>query len=330
MEKVDVLVIGAGVAGLTAARALMRSGFTVRVLEKSRGVAGRAATKRLSSGALADYGAPFFTVRNEAFAAFVKQLESRGIVQVWQHGIQTWQSGQIQSTNGYPRYSIAAGMTTLGKVLRDGDDSEPPLEIVQNALVSAVVDQHQVVLEHGDRHLARAVLVNTPALQALALTRAILEPTTATALEAVRFVPCWALIVALKELPSVAWKSLRLEHPILSWVSLEHTKRGGEPVLVAHANAQWSLLNLEQNSQAIIAELLAAIQELFAAPLETTEVIAHRWRYAQASQPHPEAFLAQNKLVFCGDWCAPDGNSRIETAFESGLAAANYLTQNLD
>ncbi|MFN9939342.1 MAG: FAD-dependent oxidoreductase, partial [bacterium] len=42
----DVVVVGAGVAGLACAGALRESGASVVVLEKSRGVGGRCATRR--------------------------------------------------------------------------------------------------------------------------------------------------------------------------------------------------------------------------------------------------------------------------------------------
>jgi renalase len=330
----DVLIVGAGLAGLAAARDLTRTGFSVRILEKSRGVAGRAATKRLANGAIADYGAPFFTVRNEPLRLYTQVLERQNLVHVWQYGMQNWNSGTIESsTDGYPRYVAKNGITTLGKVLRDGEAFEEPLEIMQNALVSAVWSNHfgyRAVLENGDVHTARAVLVNTPAPQALALTRSILELKTDLALERVKFAPCWAMIMSIKNLPDQPWQALRLEHPVLSWMSLEQTKRGGEAVLVVHANPAWSQQHLESSSHLIEAPLLQAITEIIGQPLEVSESIVHRWRYAQAIQAHPEAFIAQDNLVFCGDWCAPHGNARIETAFESGWAAAKYLNKQLE
>jgi renalase len=327
----DVIVVGAGLSGLAAARALVKAGYSVLVLDKSRGVSGRAASKRLENGAVLDYGAPCFTVRNDPLRHFVQSLERRGLAQVWQYGVHHWRSGAIESSpDGYPRYVLPQGISGLGKALRD---EAPTLEIQQSALVSAVWSNHfgyRVVLENGDIHTARAVLVNTPAPQALALTRNILENQTYHALERVKFAPCWALMIGLASPPDVAWRGLRLEHPILSWASLEHTKERHAAALVLHANPEWSQVNLEQNSQNIAPILLEAAQNTFGEWLMPNQVIAHRWRYAHATTAHTEAFLAQDGLVFCGDWCAPQGNARIETAFESGLAAAQHLTKHLE
>ena len=43
----DVAIIGAGIAGLRAAETLRKAGLDVVVLEKSRGLGGRAATRRI-------------------------------------------------------------------------------------------------------------------------------------------------------------------------------------------------------------------------------------------------------------------------------------------
>jgi monoamine oxidase len=57
--EVDVLVIGAGMAGLTAARALAEWGFRVCVLEAKERVGGRVMSQRVEGGGIAELGAEF-------------------------------------------------------------------------------------------------------------------------------------------------------------------------------------------------------------------------------------------------------------------------------
>ena len=71
-QPTDVLVIGAGMAGLIAAAELQRAGRRVVVLDKSRGVGGRLASRRFD-GATFDHGAQFITTRNPRFAAVLEQ-----------------------------------------------------------------------------------------------------------------------------------------------------------------------------------------------------------------------------------------------------------------
>ena len=60
----DVLIVGAGLAGLCAARELQRAGRSICVLDKARGVGGRLASRRMGDAVL-DHGAQYFTVRSE-------------------------------------------------------------------------------------------------------------------------------------------------------------------------------------------------------------------------------------------------------------------------
>ena len=50
MSSSTTAIIGAGMAGITAARALIAAGQTVQVFEKSRGSGGRLASKRSEMG----------------------------------------------------------------------------------------------------------------------------------------------------------------------------------------------------------------------------------------------------------------------------------------
>ena len=67
-DSPKVAVIGAGVAGLTCARELARSGVDVGVFEKARGGGGRAATRRTGDYHF-DHGAQYFTARDARFVA---------------------------------------------------------------------------------------------------------------------------------------------------------------------------------------------------------------------------------------------------------------------
>jgi renalase len=67
----QIAIIGAGMAGMTAARTLAQAGCAVTVFEKSRGFGGRMATRRSEFGSF-DHGAQYFTVRDERFRTMMK------------------------------------------------------------------------------------------------------------------------------------------------------------------------------------------------------------------------------------------------------------------
>jgi renalase len=334
-EIVDVLVVGAGLGGLSAARDLSRAGLKLRVLDKGRGVGGRAATRRVA-GAVMDHGAPFFTARGERLKTLIASLEARGIVRVWTNGLHTWRDGElIAPVDGHPRYIATDGMSALGKALRDGlEPGDAPLEVSTEATVTAVqrsASGWSVRLDNGQTLHARSVLVNAPAPQALNLTGQSLTADTRTALERVRFEACWAMLGLLRHRPEVSWKGIKLQHPALDWIGLEHTKRDCAPSVVVHASAAWSALHLEENPDGIVPQMLEALREVIGDSLEVGNATAHRWRFAKASQMHPAATVTQDGLVFCGDWCDADGHgSRVENALESGWAAARYLQNDLE
>ncbi|RIK16302.1 MAG: hypothetical protein DCC51_13750 [Anaerolineae bacterium] len=96
----DILVVGAGIAGLMAARRLCAAGFQVAVVEKCSGAGGRLSTVPLGSG-LADSGAQFFTVRTLEFRREVDSWLAEGLVYEWSRGWEfgdTWRSRAVIMT----------------------------------------------------------------------------------------------------------------------------------------------------------------------------------------------------------------------------------------
>jgi renalase len=336
-ETTDVIVIGAGLAGLAAARDLTRGGLSVRLLEKSKGVSGRAATKRLQVNGQpirADHGAQFFTVRAQRLSAILPVFLESDICFEWTRGFPRWTSGGLEPREpGHPRYACADGMSALGKAFAKGwEPNDSALEVETEVLATRIEpapDGWDAVLENGQVRHARVLILNAPAPQAIPLVSAHVPPTLVQSLEAVRYDPCWAAIIALDERPPVDWPALEMDHPVFSWAAMDHTKRelGSPPVLVLHAQGAWSRDHLELKPETVLEMMMNAAKDALgpwvANSLAST---VHRWRYAQPTALYPRPFMAHENLVLCGDWCA---GSKVEGALESGWATAGYVKDRL-
>ena len=81
-----VAIVGAGMAGLACARALAAAGHVPLLFDKGRGPGGRMSTRRTEHDGRTltfDHGAQYFTARDDAFVALVRELEAEGAVVRW-------------------------------------------------------------------------------------------------------------------------------------------------------------------------------------------------------------------------------------------------------
>ncbi len=74
MSTMDVIVIGAGLAGLSAARRLKERGASVTVVEARARIGGRVHTERLQSGHVVDHGAQFLSDAHRRLSALVDEV----------------------------------------------------------------------------------------------------------------------------------------------------------------------------------------------------------------------------------------------------------------
>ena len=112
-------IIGAGIAGLTLARRLTDGGRDVVVFDKSRGVGGRAATRR-ARGMCIDHGAQYFAARDDGFCKEVSGWEQRGIIERWPT---CFDDGEV-------RYRGVDGMSAVCRAL--ASENYALIEIVVN------------------------------------------------------------------------------------------------------------------------------------------------------------------------------------------------------
>ncbi len=337
----DVAVIGAGMAGLVCAQQLSQAGYSVIVVEKSRGLGGRVATRRLH-GRWADHGACYLNPKGELLGRFVELLSDRHLLEVWTDKVYQLSADAVlhEPENLIPRYVAPGGMSAIAKFLAQD------LEILLNQRVINIYPNPDnswcLTLESSNEKLiAQAVVFAIPAPQALMLLEplgeSLLGKDFIEHLSSVKFYPCVTAIAGYHPTnqPPLQWKAINfIDHPVLGWIGLDSSKRpySQQPVFVVQSSAHFAQLHLESSDlQPIGQEMLQCAAQTLTLPwLEQPDWMqVHRWRYAFPQNPLKAAVLLANTplpLVCCGDWC---GGNLVEGAMLSGIAASVAINNQL-
>jgi len=334
----SVLVVGAGVAGLVAARSLADHGLEVVVLDKSRGVGGRLATRRLGDGASFDHGAALFDPVSEPFRRQLGLWEEDGLVE---------RTG-VDGRDGVPTRRVKGPATSLAKHLARG------LDVRLGAKGIALVREgggFGLTLEDGTSVHAGSALLTAPVPQSLELLdRGGLLPgipeATRAALEGVSYHPAFVLMLRLagrlETFPPAGALLLRDGGPVAR--VFENARDDGPSRLSVYARGEWAASRYDR-PPGEVAEALrqAAATALGFGSAAVVEEELKRWRFARATSVFPEEAalvdLDGAPLVLAGDaFGAPGpvgapggarpplaGNTGLERAFLSGLAAAGRL-----
>ncbi len=326
----DAVIVGAGLAGLMAARVLADAGKRVLLLDQGRSVGGRMATRRIGGGA-ADHGAQFFTVRDPEFSAFVTRWLAEGIVFEWSRG---WSDGSLNTTrDGHPRYAVRGGMNALAQQLAQNLNTRVKVNVV--SVKSLGADGWQVEDESGATQRARAILLTPPVPQSLTLIDdggVALSASDRAALEEIKYYrSLTGLFVLDRELRLPSPGAIQRPYANIRWIA-DNKRKGISPgavVITAQAGAVYSSQLWERTDEEILAafrvDLLPVLGEA-----KILEAQLKRWLYAQPNNHYAERFLVAADqpapLVFAGD---AFGGPRIEGACLSGLAAGRALLEAL-
>ena len=321
------VVVGAGIAGLLAARELEAAGWRVVVLDKNREVGGRMATHRVENGTF-DPGAQFFTVRGERFGGLVEGWLGEGVVVEWSRGFADAQGKPNE--DGYPRYRGSKGMSSVPEHLARHLNVRTGQRVVEVKLGDEV---WEVRTEAGSLVKGRALLLTAPVPKSLALFReeAVLPAEARRRLAEISYSPCLALM-ALMDGPTGVPEpgGVQIKDEPLDWIGDNQRKGISQaPALTIHAGPGWSREHFDSEEARIVSSLLAFASERLGKDLLSgvVETSLTRWRYSWVTQPYPEpCFVAREDppLLFAGDAFGP---SKVEGAALSGLAAADRLAK---
>lgn len=313
----ELLIIGAGICGMTAAREWSQAGRQVMVLDKGRSVGGRMASRRIGE-AVFDHGAQFITARSERFLKRMEECETKGIVSKWCRGFH----GQSE---GHPRWRGCPDMTALTGHLAQG--SEVLLE-TRVSSIGLAGKKWQVTLDDGTTITSESLLLTAPVPQALELLAAgnfEQLPEVKASLEALEYERCLAVLAVLDGPSGISPPGgMPFENGPVAWLADNHLK-GISPVpcITLHASPAFSLAYWNDDRIKTGQFLLEA-----AAPWIRSGVKAfqtHGWKFSKPTQilHQPFAILHANPpLLIAGD---AFGGPKVEGAASSGWAAVGHL-----
>jgi predicted NAD/FAD-dependent oxidoreductase len=352
----SVAIIGAGMAGLAAARALTAAGIPIVIYEKSRALGGRVATRRIG-GCLVDHGAQNVKPGESALAdVMLRELPTEDLICI-EAPVRLYTSdGQIWPPDpqyeSEPKYAYRRGLTTLPKLLAQSLPIDLAAIRFESRIHRLEETAEEVVLRgEGGVEIGRAalVIVTAPAPQAADLLgdsamqlRDLRETLDRVrTLRNVEYPSCLSVLLGYAaphpDPPAYALLSEDRSAALL-WLAFEHLKAperapGGEALLIAQLGPLFSRLCAAEPDELIVGRTLNELRPLFG-DLYDRPLWAQvkRWRY---SQPRGTVGFVEvnppdspSSILVCGDALQP-GNGRIQQAYASGLEAAEAALQRL-
>ena len=332
-------IVGAGLAGLFAARTLQDHGVKVSVFDKGWRPGGRCATRQSQEdpGLQFDHGAQYFTLRSDPFSHLGASWQEAGVISPWGLNL-----AQIEAPGaweikeeGPTRFVGTPGMRSLPEHLARGLDALH----LHTTIARITPSQTGFLLEDAQGQQAGpfdALILNLPPAQAATL----LEPVHREfflLLQGLEMEPCWAAMVEFGAPVSLPFDAafVNLKGGALGWVARQESKPGrpeGRQTWVLHASASWSRAHLEHQKEAIAPLLLHDFALAVGTELPSVaHLTAHRWRHSKppdGQDPCPQAkhfWDAQARIGLCGDWC---GGGRVEGALLSGRAMARRVLEH--
>lgn len=323
MTTPRIAIVGAGIAGLSAARRLGAARTAPKLFDKARRPGGRVATRRAQDLEF-DHGAQYFTCRDPGFEQVVSDWCRRGVAARWDAPIVTLANGVQGESRGEPvRVVGVPGMSALGGDLAAVLDVACEQRIER---IERTAGRWSVISDAGRAFDGfDAVVIATPAPQAVPLLAGL--PQFAERVAAVEMQACHAAMVAFAEPLGVHFGGAFVSDSPLAWIARNGSKPGratGE-CWVLQTTPEWSAAHLDVAPDAIATALLEALAAALGRPLPLPMHLAsHRWLFARSEKPLGAPFLwdPEARVGVCGDWTL---GGRIEGAFSSGEQLATAM-----
>lgn len=321
-----VAVIGGGISGVAAARALHDRGIEVVVLDRGHRIGGRMAVRTLRDtglpydGRVVDVGAAYLTATGAVFRTVVDSWLDHALLRPWTDTFVTsGPDGRVSAATGPLRYAAPLGLRSLVEDLA----ADLPVLVHPDA-VEAVDRADDGVVVDGVPF--DAAVLAMPGPQALDLV-AEDDPVVAV-LASQAYDPTLTLVAAYAEPCWEPFDAMFVNDSALLTVVVDDGRRRGDlaPVLVAHSTSLLAARNLDDPRSAA-PQLLAALRPVVGTTADPAWFDVRRWSLAKPRRPLGVDHWFDGVIGLCGDvW---GETSKIETAWTSGDALGRAMADHL-
>ena len=314
MQK-KVLVIGSGIAGISASLKLKTYGVDSIIIDKGRFIGGRISSREKKCANDANYffhGAQFFTANSKSFKKVIEQ----GIKN---NSIKEFGNFHPPRFRGHKTMREFLTNLTLG------------LNVQQNTRITGLKPSQKGISVLNEKIKTwqnfDAVISTIPSPQNFSLMENF--PELRNTLDKSSYDSCIALMFSFDETPKniPSYFDLHKKTGILSWMACGSNLN----LWTAHTKGSFANKNLNQNKDQLKKEILLAIQKVFSKFQNSLEINFHSlhiWKYAKVKKI---SYGIQIDPVFpialAGDFME---GSNIESAFISGEKAADLIFNRLN
>ncbi|MCA0359433.1 MAG: FAD-dependent oxidoreductase [Armatimonadetes bacterium] len=322
-------IVGAGVAGLAAARTLRSHGIPTVVFEKSRGLGGRAATRRMGDYVV-DHGATIVSPHGgELGRVMQEELDTTDLIAI-DRPIYVHSQGRVTPVDPehgkIERYCYRHGMNTLGKLLADGLDVR--LETRIERLETPPDGGFGLAGEFFD-----AVILTPPLPQIEVMLAGTKHART---FEGAHYRQCISFLLGFAHPFEAKYHALLDpdQSEPLTWLSIETLKvpgcfraPEGHTAVVAQMGARYSRYSMEKSDEELLAETKPDIARIMGKDFAEPAVAqVMRWKFSHVSNTlgYEAVNRPGSRLLIAGDGLI---GARLHQAYDTGVRAANQLVE---
>ena len=337
MREPIVVVIGAGVAGLTCARELARRQVPNVVLERSRSVGGRCATRWIE-GQPVDFGLPLLHATSREFGLELNQLDESGKVVGWPLRVREPRLACQPDAYrpGNRRLGRSAGVNEFARALAAELDIRQRVHVTTLESAGPSV---RVLTRDGERFEAPFVVLATELSETLRLAPPLVAgwPGAAPLLERLRALRAVRTLTVIagypKSIPDPGFDIwYPLESTMVHTIVNDSSKRADSPhrVLVIQGREVFSNESYARTDDEWAHDLLWEAGELLGAWVERPLWRqTHRWHCARLRRGQSLGDVVNFEspdgacVALCGDAFAVQ--TGLEAAYMSGIALGEQI-----